>query len=311
MKKTELKRMLKEFLLAMLGIFLFYFIPPCLTGDIEMGFSFASRSVVFFGSFVVIIIILCILGSYKKKPRITRKNKYYVRGVPQEYSVAVASFLVRNSFNETVDIPATILSLIGKSILEYKDKNITSVSNADLTNLSEHEKYLYWCFSTGTKISPTRVQYLVIEDAVKKGYIEEIKKKDYLKICAYIIGILMGVTILSSFLVMIFDFLFIIIPIMMFATFFSFLSPIYFSFKEETINKNTYKNTKLGQKELKNLLNLKDYLDEFSNFKKAEIEESILWEDYIAYAYIFNINKNLYDEFEEIKQLSHLYNENA
>ena len=90
---------------------------------------------------------------------------------------------------------------------------------------------------------------------------------------------------------------------------FCFFSSMYLFTKQETIRKNPYKNTKIGQKELQKLLNLKDYLNEFSDFKKAEIEESILWEDYIAYAYIFNINKNLYDEFEEIKQLSHLYKE--
>jgi hypothetical protein len=183
--------------LKTIGNNVFYFIPFCLTEGFEIALSAAFPFVADFCAIGIVLIIICIWVNHKKKPRINRKNKHFVREFPQDYSVAVASLLVSNLFDESVAIPATTLSLIGKSILKYENKKITSVPNADLSNLSEHEKYLYWCFSTGSKISPTRIQYLVTEDAVNKGYIEKIKAKDYAKIFIRIFVVSMFLTFLS------------------------------------------------------------------------------------------------------------------
>lgn len=309
MKRSELKSEIKSALMKFIFIFLFFFFPLFIMEGIKIALSAILMAV--FLCIPEIMHIASMVNSYnKKKPKVTRKNKYFVREIPDDYSVAIASLLISNLFDESVDIPATILSLIGKSVLKYKSKKITAVSNADITNLSEHEKYLYECISKRKKIKAEKFHELVMDDAVNKGYIEKIKLKDYTYLIFNICVAVIVLFCLVTFFVVIFEWSEIIIVVLMAVVFISmFFSPIYFMSKEDVINKNPYKNTNLGQKEFQKLLNLKDYLLEFSDFEKSEIEEAILWEDYVAYAYIFNINKNLLDDFEEIKQLTHLFEE--
>ena len=310
MKRPESQESLKKILLVMVGVFLFYFIPLWLFEGINVALSTASIFVAFFGGFLIIIFFIRMFGHYEKKPKLIRKNKYFEREIPKDYSVAIASLLVSNVFDESIDVPATILSLVGKSVLKYKNKKITAVSNADITNLSEHEKYLYECITERTRIEPLKFQSLVVEDAVNKGYIEKVILKNYTEqiIPVIIIGmfLMVGVPIITALFDGSGEFVSISVIVGFIIIFFS---PIYFTVKSDVELGNPYKNTKLGQKELQKLLNLKEYLKEFSDFEKVEIEEAILWEDYIAYAYIFNINKNLYDEFEDIKQITHLFEE--
>ena len=308
MKRSKFKENLKSILLEGVIIFLFYAIPALLVEEIE--FSFAILLTAFLVGGIIFFFIIINLASNKKKPKVIRKSKHFLREFPQDYSVAIASLLVSNKFDESVDIPATILSLVGKSVLKYKNKKITAVSNADITNLSEHEKYLYECFLKRKKIRPKEFQSLVIEDAVNKGYLQKINLKDQTKIIVAKIIMFFAFPYIVVVPLAIFDppYAHIIVPIAMIICFLGiFIGPAYLVSKDEVEQENPYKNTKLGQKELQKLLNLKDYLKEFSDFEKAEIEEAILWEDYVAYAYIFNINKNLYDEFEDIKQITHLF----
>ena len=308
MKKVEFKAEIKSIILSILCIFLFFFIPFFLSEGFKNALFFAGNFTVFFVGFRFIFFAIKIVNHHQKKPQLIRENKHFIREIPKDYSVAVASLLLNNVFDESVDIPATILSLIGKSILNYENKIISISPNMDISNLSEHEKYLCDCIINKNKIDGENFKYLVMKDALKKDYIEMVVQKEY-RVRGFISAIvIMFVMFFITFIIQEFNGQAIIIDILMAIAILLFISiPLYSSFKEEVERKNPYKNTKLGQKELQKLLNLKDYLKEFSDFEKAEIEEAILWEDYVAYAYIFNINKNLYDEFEDIKQITHLF----
>lgn len=51
--------------------------------------------------------------------------------------------------------------------------------------------------------------------------------------------------------------------------------------------------TKKAEEEKERLIGLKKYLEDYSLINKREILEIYLWEKYLAYATIFNINHNI------------------
>lgn len=306
MKKVELKGFVKKFLLIIL-VYILFFIPVlCMSEGVKPALQFLLVIVGMLGGLLIIFLIANLISYIQKHPIAIKGNKYFVREIPKNYSVAVASLLISNVFDESKEIPATILSLIGKSILVYKNKEITVNLNADLSHLNEHEKYICECIFKKKRIVFNNFKNLIINDAINKGYIKKISGKDPLDAAVpqwflmNIITILVCCffTWLPSLLYRLVVGVFVVI---------SFSIPIVAGFKTSIEQDNPYKSTKVGKKEKRILLNLKKYLMTFSNIDKKEIEETLLWEDYIAYAYIFGINKKIYNEFEEIKQFSYLF----
>ncbi len=60
-----------------------------------------------------------------------------------------------------------------------------------------------------------------------------------------------------------------------------------------------YIRTKKGKEINKYLEGLKNYLKDFGNFEEKSHQELILWEDYLIYSVIFNLNTKIIKEYEQ------------
>ncbi len=64
---------------------------------------------------------------------------------------------------------------------------------------------------------------------------------------------------------------------------------------------NRIKNlTEMGKKELAEVIGLKKYLEEFSLIAEREINETLIWQDYMVYATLFGIADKVIKQFEKV-----------
>ena len=305
MEKPELTKVVTNFIKFWI-MFILFFVPILLiAGEIEAARIIATVMTLIFG----ILIIVVIVGNkiiYNLRKNKNKATKVYSREISEKYSVAVASLIFDNIFEQTIDIPATVLSLIGKSILIYEkqaDNKILVNPNTDISKLSKHEEYIYSAIRNKQMINPEIFRNYVISDAIKKGLVKEYETKwnpFFISILAVFIPIIM-VIILAPKLAVLPDFFIAVIIIG------AMFSPAIICKKYEMDCKNKYRNTALGNKEAQKLQGLKQYIESFSMLSKKEIEESILWEDYLAYAYMFKINKRIFKEFEGLEEYKNLF----
>ena len=343
--RKKLKEFIKG-LIGIWIVFILFFVPIlCLGGEYKAALIMALIVTIMFGSILLAVIIGNKVNLFSKKKNIRKKFEKYQREIPKEYTVSMASLLLDSltlylklscnnlvlqlghftsmypflyhsirhfawkicihAFEEIVDIPATILSLIGKNILIYENNKLSVQHIEELSNLFEHEKYVYECIKEKKKIQPNKFRVNVINDALRFKYIKKNDVKDPFKKAILIFLALMILTFVCSIRLIGFPkvLYYSIIVILFICTI---TSPIAVFNKHELDIDNPYKNTRLGNKEIKRLMGLKKYLKEFSLIDKKKIKEVIIWEDYLAYAYMFGINKKIFEEFKELKQINNI-----
>lgn len=305
--KKEIKELIKS-LIGVWIIFILFFVPfLCLVGEYKIAVEMAAIITIMLGSILLAVIIGNKVNLFFKKKEITKRTKKYEREIPKTYTVSIASLLLDNVFEESVDIPAIILSLIGNNVLNYENKKLSVQHIEDFSDLYNHEKYVYECIKGNKKIQSDKFREYVIEDALKSKYIKKNDVKDPWKKSILIFITLTILTCVCPIcLSRLPEFLqYSIIVILLISTI---TSPIAVFNKYELDVDNPYKNTRLGNKEVRKLLGLKKYLKEFSMIDKKEIKEVIIWEDYLAYAYMFGINKKIFEEFKELQQINNVVN---
>ncbi len=72
---------------------------------------------------------------------------------------------------------------------------------------------------------------------------------------------------------------------------------ISYNFNNITLNK--YRRTSLGKEINLQLDGLKKFMEEFSNINNKESKYLVLWEDYLIYSVMFNINKKIQDDYSK------------
>lgn len=309
-KERDEKKDYKEFKKGLMSVwimFILFFVPIlCLTREYKAAIIMASTISIMFGSILIAVIIGNKVNLFSKK-NIAKKARKYEREIPKEYTVSMASLLIDNVFENNIDIPAIILSLIGKNILTYESNKLRVEHKEDLSNLYNHEIYIYECIKENKKIQSNKFKDYVIEDALKAKYIKKYDVKDFFeKSIIVFIGVIILLFICSISLMRLPEFLYYSIIIILFIS--AITSPIAIFNKYELDMDNPYKNTSLGNKEVRKLMGLKKYLKDFSMIDKKEIKEVVIWEDYLAYAYMFRINKKVFEEFKTLKQINNIVN---
>ena len=314
MEKPEIKKFIIKRILEWLIFVIFFGVFSVIAKEYKLAIQMFFACTVLFSAYIAIVLVGNKVIFLMKKNVKNKMFKQYTRNIPKEYSVAVASLIYDNVFERTIDIPATILSLIGKTILVYKKeekKEIIVNQNVDISELDSHEKYIYESIKNKKKIISEVFQNYIINDAVKKGFVKRrdlkgINQNLPLKSILAILILCVLITILDSIVLIRLHDVF-RLPILVGTLLCAFFSPIIIKKKYELDSKNFYKNTKLGDKEALRLAGLKNYIEDFSLLSKKEIEESILWEDYLAYAYMFKINKKILQYFEELEGYENLF----
>ena len=157
----------------------------------------------------------------------------------------------------------------------------------------------------GNKIflaNKSKIKTLIVEEAIEDGYLNKEKlelKSKYFEISEKILSIFL--CIILFFLIGSFGeenfiklALIVILPI---ATVIGIISTINIRridmYTQEAKNKKT------------KLEGLNNYLKDYSLIDKREILEIYLWEKYLAYSTIFNINKNILDELQISLNINH------
>ena len=300
----EIKKLKKEFINTLINLSI------CIPFFFFLQLIFLPFALIFlcFGIRFSISSFLTLFFIYLYKNR-KNKTKKYIRDIPKDYSVAMASFLFYGCFERTLDIPATILSLIGKKVIYCNDNKTTLQVNPnyDTSKLFKHEQYIYSQIEKNSPISVFRYRSFLTKDLIKKKLIQDNPSvNDFSLIINILHSIYVALFFVFMAICLFYNNIYNIIIFLVFSIIYTTIEA-FFEAKRE-IQKNTmYVKTKQGENENLKLHSLKLFLEDFSSLDKKDIEASILWEDYLSYAYIFKINDKIDEEFNKIINLEYLF----
>jgi len=234
------------------------------------------------------------------------------RDINIEYSPAIVSYLFNQKLENKKDILATILNLYNKNAIII-NKNSTEyefLAKDDINrlNLNEDEKYLYdCCVENKEEFSIIKWNNIVLNEYDKYGFsnknsTEKTNNKTIGIFCIIIlfisiiitsfigdpivekIGFSEGVFIIKFFICI---FVFVIISLIL-STISAFNSLSIYT---------RIKLTKKGKDEIKKWIKFKKFIKNYTLIKDRKIEEVVLYEKYIPYAMVLNINKEYNNKF--------------
>lgn len=236
-------------------------------------------------------------------------NINYYRDIIKKYSPAVLSYLVDFTLTEK-DVIATLLSLELKGKIEIQDKII--IADDNINNLEANEVFIFRTLKNKNLKNINMLEFTntVRDDAIINKLLE--KKADVKKhtiktiIVASIIFILsfIGIVLTIKYLIIkglnddkliiigcIILFLLLIIIIYLPI----FIATYLYNYKLLN-NIDPYIRNKEGKNLQIKLEGLKKYLSDFSNIDDKKKNELVLWEDYLIYSVIFNLNTKVIKE---------------
>ncbi len=297
----------------------------------------------YFVTFIAII-ILQILDSIRAFEKIARyKNNFhdeYFREIPSEYSPAQASFIQNKKVEVEKDFYATVLILECKKMLDIKIENeVIKISKTDKTEedvyLTSDESYIYNMITSENKEKYKLDEWVdIIENELEKKeiYIKEPRKISKIYIAIIVITFVLMIIFArmeavyhdeyydmyennyeeyyynsdyyenrlmemqmyrDAMVTLLIAEAILTIPIMI-------ITILFFN------SKKVY--TKFGKDERKKILGLQYYMQDYSLISKRNLDEIIIWEEYIPYSIALNINtKYRQAELEEKLDMEKLF----
>lgn len=306
MRKIELKSFGKLILLnAILSIF-FIWIP------IAINIGNINKVTILMLCAVILFWLLIFLGAWVVNKiyniiNTPKNDKTYYRDIPKNYTPAIASLIYNNTYEPSLDVPATLLSLVGKKVLFIDESLRFEVNqNQNLHILENHEQYLCDCIMEKCKFELDTFKRIVINDAIDKKLIVK-NKANKNKAFIFFVGmiiIMMMIMIFSKNLVFPAPVGMILTSIAFVITF---IGTAVLGIIDKNASKNEYVNTSFGNEERKKLVGLKNFLEEFSSLDEVEVKYVKLWDEYLAYAYMFGINNKIFNKFLNDKKYQKLF----
>lgn len=260
---------------------------------------------------ILIFIVIKIMRKREYKNQLSKidyKNEgEYYRDILKGYSPFLLSYIDNFIFEGKRDIIATILNLQLKQVIKIENNTIIKLKEDN--NLEESEQYILDNVSNGKiKIADTReLEQKIVKDAQNKELIEikesaKGKNDKPLKnklIIAFIISIFIFM-ILSAIATSINSDLLTTI-VLIFGLIFC--NPIFYIILfiiKYYLSKAKIKRTNKGEEINTKLEGLKNYIQEYSKLKEKNANDILLWEEYLIYSVIFNINDNVIKEMDEL-----------
>lgn len=260
---------------------------------------------------ILIFIVIKIMRKREYKNQLSKidyKNEgEYYRDILKGYSPFLLSYIDNFIFEGKRDIIATILNLQLKQVIKIENNTIIKLKEDN--NLEESEQYILDNVLNGKiKIADTReLEQKIVKDAQNKELIE-IKESSKGKndkplknklIIAFIISIFIFM-ILSAIATSINSDLLTTI-ILIFGLIFC--NPIFYIILfiiKYYLSKAKIKRTNKGEEINTKLEGLKNYIQEYSKLKEKNANDILLWEEYLIYSVIFNINDNVIKEMDAL-----------
>lgn len=262
--------------------------------------------------FLVVIFVafkLSSRASYKKILDETdfEKNKNYFRDIIKKYSISELNYIDEFKLDKKQSFTAKLLELEKKRIIKIENGKISKINKPD--NILD---VLFVNSINNNKVTMTLSEYedLVEDKAIDDGLItkanvfERFKDKKMLVIMTIIFTLItlylfwvayingnedLEITIFIS----IFWIVFVIVHVCIFRIVFR---KLYYT-KNALFNK--YKRTDTGKQINLQLDGLKLFMKKFSNIEKKEAKHLVLWDEYLIYSVMFNINKEIQEEYSK------------
>lgn len=297
-----------EIILNMIGLFMAIALLPIIPLPLP----------IFSAAFIIITYFLL---RNMDKSLIEESSKYksikkilYYRDDLSKISPAVLSYVMNFQVELERDIPAHILKLILKRYVKEENgklktlkKSQDALTRSDKLILKMIDEKFYG------KNNIMRYEFEIRKEAIEEEYIipkefsrKKIRKK-IIQSIIFIVGVIIGLIFLSNidksqdevdfslFIVVIMVY----IPILIMAIVF-YLVQYYKLYKQYD-----FVRTKKGNKLLDKAYGLKKFMKDFSKVNQREKKELKLWEYYLIYAIIFELNDNIHD-----KMLDNIMREN-
>lgn len=325
------KKIVKIFFVYMILFFIFYTIHFCdENGVIEElivnGSKVPTSNVVFYIATALIISLIMtivlnipiIIGLIIANIVLKKSNKefynkdstdkktddlQYYREVLSSYSPAELNYVYSANTQFPKDAVTTLLSLKLKKIIDFNNESNTITVLQKDGNISNSEKYVLNKIKDGklTNFEFIKFQQIVQEDVKNKNLTNKGSKKNMSAFSMLFVAIII---IFLFFIITIalpnggiLEFISVIlIPLIFIVLFLGIPGIIIYSILRAY---NPYKLSKEGKQLRKKLLGLKNYITQFSLLEEKELKDLIVWEDYLIYSIIFDLNDDLISKIQE------------
>lgn len=310
-----MKKVNKVFLIIYISLLSLEFIGLLIAGILD--FSNFDKTIIYLLSIIIFpilflipyyipILFINIGNKYGKREKVNFKtDKDYYRDIIKEHSLIELSYIDNYKIDCKKDLVAVLLSLKLKRKINITKTGI-EVINDTVIDLKETEVHiLKHIRNNQLYISKSLLKEIVINESLQNKTIRKEKIQDYLK--SKIMLVIISTFILYElykirenlseipYLLISYCNVFIIICLIAFLIGFI-LSKVKYQSKERKLKIESYIRTDKGNEINRKLEGLKLFLRDFSNLKDKEKEDLVLWEDYLIYSVLFNINKKIIDD---------------
>ena len=264
---------------------------------------FLAAFLIIFPLLVITIIVLIpdIMGKKIAKKKVKRENlskidfskeKDYYRDILVGYSPAEIRYIDDFIFDARREIVAVLLSLKLKKKIDIKNDGIT-VLDSDVNQLKPTEKFILNSIKNGKVIiiRLKKFKNLIKEEAITDELIERNKVPHINENITKIIKASIMLQVILLFTIDSMDYARTIIALLILTiscialAFISSYNANYLSIKS-----TSYKRTEKGENLNKKIEGLKKYIIDYSLLTKREQDELTIWEEYLIYSVIFNLN---------------------
>lgn len=268
--------------------------------------------ILFQHGFIIVLFIGAKMGmkfAYKDKLDKIDFGKYQgtYRNIIHDYSPAVLSYIDDFDIKSNKDILATLFHLKQHGHIKIEDNEVI-VINPNTDGLEANEKYV---LETKGNVNMTTFEYLAAQDALEHGLIERVSEvrsnrgKNF--IVFLIIAIILGVLATISVELLPEGLFKNIMQLVLFlgtvlVTISIFVMPVFIMSYGISYGvakaMNPYMRTEKGNEINQKLEGLKNYIKNYSLLDQRSKDELALWDDYLIYSIMFNINTTIIKEFE-------------
>ena len=277
-----------------------------------VGFVFSVLLAIFNNFLIVgsyIAVMFASRKNYRRKLDETdfEKNKNLYRDIIENYSVSELNYIDKFKLDKKQSYTAKLLELQKKKIIEIKNDKINVIGEAR----DRIDKAFIGSIKNNKVTMPlNEYERLVISENLEKKLIEkpsglnlfkDIKGIMFLVVIMFLISgvVFFFVSNVSFEEVLEKYFVLFILTFLAFEYFLVFGFIYFFALIFKTASEPNYKRTKKGKEINRQLDGLKLFMEEFSNIENKEAKHLVLWEEYLMYSVMFNINKKIQDEYSK------------
>lgn len=241
----------------------------------------------------------------EKKVKISKDDVKYFRDIISKYSPSVLSYIYDFNVGKN-ELIATLLMLELKGKIKIEEK--ITILNSDYKDLEQNEIYVLNAVKNCKlkKFDFDEYKKVVCEDSLNNNLLKKKgNRSKYITVFFLITIVITIILFYYSFIKMmiisnsnsieIVDFILPIVAMVIVSMSPVFLLAYVFFYHKFQVNDPHIRNSE-GKSLYIKLNGLKNFLTDFSNIKNKSKEELILWEDYLIYSVLFDLNTKLTDD---------------